>query len=105
MLSAVFLGAGALMAVHVSFENTVNTEVQTVLRGGEYEELELVEVSTEFTDAGLVDRGQRVTVVVARPSNGVYPFLAEDLGRRIESATGRQVVVEVEYIERQTYGS
>jgi uncharacterized membrane protein len=96
-----FAGAGALMTQQVHTENTANREVQTLLEGKQYKELDLVKVNVEFDDMGLVDNTQHVTVLVTRPSSKRYPGLAKKIAERISAELGGRTVVELEFTERQ----
>ncbi|MFH5843352.1 TIGR00341 family protein [Haladaptatus sp. CMAA 1909] len=96
-----FAGAGALMAQQVHTENTANGEVQTLLEGKQYKELDLIKVNVEFDDMGLVDNTQHVTVLVTRPSGKRYAGLAKKIAKRISVKLGGRTVVELEFTERQ----
>ena len=92
---------GAATAQQVAFERTVNQEVQSVLDEPAYEDLSLVGVTTDYTDLGLFDREESVTVTVSRSTNAEYPLLSQTLRVGISADTGRQVSVEVELRESQ----
>lgn len=95
---------GAVFAMQVSFENHVNDTVDDVLAGQEYDDVGLVRTQTDV----VVVPGSgapAVTVVVTRPADRTYPTTANDLGSSIESRTGREVVVTVEFVDRQQYES
>jgi uncharacterized hydrophobic protein (TIGR00341 family) len=96
-----FAGAGALMSQQVHTENTANREVQSLLEGKQYKELDLVKVNVEFDDMGLVDNTQHVTVLVTRPSGKRYPGLAKEIAKRISVKLDGRTVVELEFTERQ----
>jgi uncharacterized hydrophobic protein (TIGR00341 family) len=100
LISLVVLGgAGIVLGQHVAFESEVNDEVRSVLGGDEYEELELVELETEFYDGGTVTDETVVTIAVRRPADAPYPELAPTLERALEEQTDHDVVVVLEFIE------
>lgn len=105
VLLAVVAVPGVAVVDHVRLENTANSAVQDTLEEGEYRELSLVSVQSEFTDLGLLGKPQEVTVRVNRPVGERYPSLASDIGERIETRANRQVVVSVEFVDRQDYES
>jgi uncharacterized hydrophobic protein (TIGR00271 family) len=101
VLLVLFASFGGLLGVQVAFDNDVNNAVEDVLSAEKYSDLELREVSVEIH---LVTRfGQRpdVTVTVARPVGERYPNLADELDRQIERRVGEDVLVTVEYRDRQ----
>ncbi|MFC6769252.1 DUF389 domain-containing protein [Natrinema soli] len=102
LVLVVIAGAGIVLGQHVAFDNEVNDEVRTVLSDDEYDGLELVEVRTEFNDAGLVSDETVVTVVVQRPADEPYPTLVESLQTALEDRTDREMTVSVEFVEGAT---
>jgi uncharacterized membrane protein len=104
VLFGVLAAGGVVVATHVAFEQSVNQAVGETLDEPRYEELGLVVVRAEFDGRPLlsvVDE-QQVTVVVTRDADRQYPALSDELARRIETQTGRQVSVVVQFVERQT---
>ena len=99
ILGVVLLATGGFVAGELAFENEVTDEVDAVLAEDEYEELRLVTVRTEFTDAGLVGDDRRVSIVLHRPVDHQYPDLPGEVAGRIAERTGADVVVEIEYTE------
>ncbi|WP_306059762.1 TIGR00341 family protein [Natronococcus wangiae] len=100
--TVVLAGAGVVLGQHVTFENEVNDEVKTVLADEEYEDLELVELQTEFHDGGAVADETEVTVVVRRPADSVYLSLATVIEHALEERTGHDVSVVLEFVEGAT---
>jgi hypothetical protein len=60
-------------------------------------------VQVEFDDGGLLDERQHVTVAVSRPADESYPNLAQSIGEQVAGRIGGQVVVDVEFTERQRH--
>ncbi|WP_336360414.1 TIGR00341 family protein [Haladaptatus sp. ZSTT2] len=95
--------AGAVTTQQVSFENTVNSDVENILSQPGYRELELVRVDTSITDAGLLTDKQQVTVVIRRPPDRAYSGLAPAIASAVSQHTDQQVVVEITYVEQERY--
>jgi uncharacterized hydrophobic protein (TIGR00271 family) len=90
---------------HVAYERDVNQAVQTVMEDGDYEELELVSVATEYNDMNLLTRSESVTVTVSRSDDELYTEFAEEIRQRIEQNTGRSITVNVRFIDYQQASS
>lgn len=86
---------------HVAFEQEVNTGVQDVVDQNRYSALELVSVSTEYNDMGIVGTVESVTVTVSRSDDTDYEFLASDIQSRLVQRTGQSVTVNVRFIDYQ----
>ncbi|MDG5821486.1 TIGR00341 family protein [Natronococcus sp. A-GB7] len=95
----VLAGAGVVLGQHVAFENEVNDEVRAVLDDDDYEELELVELETEFYDGGAVTDETGVTVAVRRPADAPYPDLVPDLRESLEERTDHDIAIVAEFVE------
>jgi uncharacterized hydrophobic protein (TIGR00341 family) len=93
--------AGAVLFQQMAFENTANEAVGEALDRQRYADLELRAVQAEFNDRGAFDSSQRVTVVVARPTDSPYPNLADEIARQLARRIDQRVSVEVEFVERQ----
>ncbi|RJT06106.1 DUF389 domain-containing protein [Halococcus sp. IIIV-5B] len=92
----------AATASYVSFEGSVNQEVQTAIDGPAYDGLDLTDVSTSY-DAGDVFGGEvTATVTLDRTTGTAYPGLAETLQERISAATDRPVTVELRYVDYES---
>jgi uncharacterized hydrophobic protein (TIGR00341 family) len=107
VLGSVFVGAGALVATHVTFEQQANQAAGEVLDEERYEPLELSSVTADFNVRTPVTstESQEVTVVVSRPANQAYPRVSQDISQRIAAESGRDVTVVVEFVERQEHQS
>jgi uncharacterized hydrophobic protein (TIGR00341 family) len=85
----------------VTFERTVNTEVEDTLDEPRYQDLGLVSVQMEYGE-GSYGSPQTVTAVVSRSTDGTDPPpLADELDRRITAATDEPVDVRVQFVEYQ----
>ncbi|WP_152419977.1 TIGR00341 family protein [Haloferax prahovense] len=104
LLGLTVLGPGSLLTSQIAFENRATGAVQTVLDDSEYDSLELLSVGVEFGTAGLDDGPRRVTVAVQHPVGRQYPQLSSRIGDRIREATGRDVVVTVNFEQRSRSG-
>jgi uncharacterized hydrophobic protein (TIGR00271 family) len=92
-----FFGAGSVLSQQINFEQDVRSSVDTVFDRGEFESLELRDISMEYVDFGLVDTPHTITVVIADSTNDTYPDLDDTLQERIATDTGLSVDVEVEF--------
>ena len=85
---------------YLTFQQSVNSEVQTTLDSDTYETLELMGVSTSYTgDVFNVGGQSTVTVTVGRTAEVEYPLLANLLRDRISSAANRPVTVQVRFVD------
>ena len=100
----VFAAGGLVIGQYVGYQNDVNDEVRTVLEDDAYDDLELVEVRTEFVGPGTGGEPD-VTVVVQRPADVPYPDLVAALEAGLEERTDRAVAVTVEFVESETPAS
>ncbi|TYL39318.1 TIGR00341 family protein [Natronococcus pandeyae] len=95
----VLAGAGLVLGQHVAFENEVNEEVRSVLDDDDHEQLELVELQTEFYDGGMVADETGVTIAVRRPADAPYPELASTMEHSLEERTDHDIAVILEFVE------
>jgi uncharacterized hydrophobic protein (TIGR00341 family) len=95
-------GPGVLLVDHVSFENDTKTAVQDLLGQERYTDLELRSVHVAFSDLGLTGGSREVTVVVSRPDGSTYPGLPATIATAVETRTGVDVSVSVEYVATRT---
>lgn len=100
VLAGAVVGAGAAFATQASFENEVNGAVSDVIEEEQYEDLELAQTRVDFVVVPGSD-GPNVRVIVHRPVGEAYPNLAGDLATAIRSKTGRDVSVEVQFVDTQ----
>lgn len=89
---------------HLAFEGTAKAEVEQTLDRPEYDDLELVSISTEYSDGGVIDEPRTVTVTIVRFSGEEYPLLDDRLRQRISAATGDEAIVELEIVEYRRSG-
>ena len=101
-LLVVLGGVGFAVGAQATFQNDVTVAVNDVLTEDAYQELELVQVRTEFVSVPRAT-DPTVTVVINRPADESYPDIAERLGRQIETTTDRSVKVRVEFVDEQRY--
>lgn len=103
VLVAVLVAGGFALSQHLSFQDAVSEEVQTVLEeDDDLADLELVSIQTEFDDHGTVDEQTEVTIEIHRSADQAYPGLAETFEARISDRADKDVVVTVEFVDRQT---
>ncbi|MFC5973079.1 TIGR00341 family protein [Halomarina salina] len=100
ILVGILAVAGGVVGGNVALENDVNHIVTDAVTSDEYAQLSLVSVQTEVSSIRMLDETPTVSVVVSRPTGEEYPDLASDLRQRIESSTGEQVIVEIQYQDR-----
>ena len=96
------LAPGALIANQVAFENEANDAIEATLERPEYEELELVSTHVGFGSG--TPESASISVTIARPADGAYPRLADEISRAVEARTGEKSLVEVEFVERTHSG-
>jgi uncharacterized membrane protein len=96
----VVLAVGTGFALQSSFESSVNAAVSETLNDEEYPRLAVEGVTVEYTAPGPLDSGPvAVTLQIARTGDRSYPDLPELLDRRISERTGREVTVEITYVD------
>ena len=93
---SLFLGGVTLASVQsATFEEQVRDEAASTVSEAPYEDLQILSVEVYYGDRVPFREVERVVVTVGRPTDEAYPDLAERLHERIESATGRDVLVAV----------
>ncbi|WP_135304283.1 TIGR00341 family protein [Haloarcula amylovorans] len=99
------LGAIASTYQYLAFVETANHNVEDVLTQQRYEELELIDVQTDY-GAQLLRKGDSdtVSIVVGRSSDRNYSALSATLQREIAEDTPREVAVEVQFADYQRTG-
>ncbi len=101
LVSVGFIGVATYQ--QLTFERTVNTEVEQTLNDPEYANEHPVTIRIEYSGIGPLTSPETITVVVSRVANGSEPpRIAGELERRIRAATGRDVAVRVRFVEYQT---
>ncbi|MFC7044461.1 TIGR00341 family protein [Halobacteriaceae archaeon GCM10025711] len=100
---SVVLGSVTVSSVDAAtFEQTVTDEVRAELTASNHPDLTLLDVSVAYDDSVPFRQPERVVVRVGH-TNGVPPDeLAARIDRRITQETGRDVVVEVQYVRIAT---
>jgi len=102
---SVFLGGVTYTSFQsAAFEESARGEVQTVLDRPAYEETTMLEVTAEYDDAVLLVSPDRVIVTVGHPAGATYPNLADRLATQIREETGRDVTVEVHFVQFEQSG-
>lgn len=101
VLFVLFAAFGGLLVDQIAFENEVNAAVEDVLAEERYSAVELREVSVELSLVSGFGQKPEVTVVVARPDGRQFPNLAAKLDRRMTRQFEKDVLVMVEYRDRQ----
>ncbi len=95
VLIVVAVGYGSYQ--QFAFERSVNSAVTDVLEGGEYEELEVTSIATEYAAAGPFSDPTTVTVTLSRTSDQSYGDLPNSFYRAIANETDEDVQVRVQY--------
>lgn len=101
VLIVLLTGSGLLIADEVAYDRDVNAEIETVLNEDDYEELELVEIETEFTSGDVTDEEREISVIINRPADEDYPELADRLADQVTERTGIDSSIEIEYREKE----
>lgn len=105
LIVIVIVGVGFLQ--QSSFERTVNSVTTDVLSQEPYQELSIMSVTIEYAGPGPLSNQPEVSIALSRRSDQTFPKLPNTLDRQITERTGRDVVVQVRYVdyERSTAGS
>jgi hypothetical protein len=82
-----------------TFQENALEEVDDVLAESQYEQLEMLSFSVQYTGTTPFRNPEHVTVTVGRPGGGDYPNLAPTIRDRIMEATGERVGVQIRYVE------
>lgn len=102
VLAAAFVGTAALSGQHMAFEQQATESVERTFEETPYRNLTLKRVSMQYAGFSPVGGAPEVIVRVSRSSNVGYPELGRDIQRRIETSTGQDVRVSVQYEESTT---
>ncbi|WP_254546083.1 DUF389 domain-containing protein [Halomarina pelagica] len=84
---------------HITYEHAVANEVAGTVDEGQYRQLQLLGISTQYNDVGLFERPETVTVTFGRTSEREYTNLAATIQRRILERTNQSVEVRVRFID------
>lgn len=93
----VLVGMGFLQ--QSSFERTVNSVTTEVLSQEAYRALDIQDVTIEYAAPGPLSNQPEVSLALSRSSDETFPKLPNVLDRRITEQTGRDVVVQVRYVD------
>lgn len=98
---ALVAAVGVASYQQIAFERTVTEEIESILEGSGYEDIELVTVRTQYQGGSFGDP-ETVTVILSRTADGSDPpRLAGAFRERIIGATGEEVAVKVQFQEYQ----
>lgn len=95
---SVFLGGVTYTTIQsAGFQNQAQERIETTVNGTGNATL----LNTEFEQGSSLpfDRPDRVIVTVGRPPGEAYPGLAERISEQVNAVNGRQVTVQVRYVE------
>ncbi len=107
VIGAVVLVALVLSVVstyqYLVFVETTNHNIEEVLNDDEYDELELINMQTDYGAEFVYpsDEPETVRVVVSRTGDREYPDLSRALQREIAADTPRDVTVQVQFVDYQ----
>ncbi|WP_276299918.1 TIGR00341 family protein [Halorussus lipolyticus] len=97
--------AGFATYQQVTYQQTVNQEVSSVLDNSEYANLTYVGTNTQYGFTGSRFESETVTVTISRTSSREYPNLATRLQNRIDAATAQNPSVRVHFVDYQVANS
>jgi uncharacterized hydrophobic protein (TIGR00341 family) len=91
---------------YLLFVETTNHDVQDVVDREQYDQLELLDVQTDYVPyvVGASDSSGTVTVVASRSAGRTYPHLSAVLHRTITRDSDRPVTVQVRFVDYQRTG-
>lgn len=99
-VAAVVTTVGGGFLQQGSFERGVNDATTSVLNDEEYEALTVRSVSIEYDAPERFGTEEpTVTVEVIRTDDQAYPDLPDEFDRRITEETGREVMVQVQFVD------
>jgi uncharacterized hydrophobic protein (TIGR00271 family) len=92
-------GVTVTTAQQVSYQRSVNQQVEEVLSQDRYSDLQATSVSVQYAyPVGFSDR-ETVTVSVARTTDRLYSSLPSELQQQIRATTGQNPVVRVQFVD------
>lgn len=100
-LLAIVTFTGVASYEQIGFERTATQEVTGVIDDPEYESLQLVAVRIRYSGLDPFGSPQTITITVNHSADTDPPRVAGEIDRRILSATGRDVVVRIQFIQYQ----
>lgn len=106
LVAVALVGSVASTVQYLVFVESVNHNVEDVMERDRYDELELIDVQTDYGAQFMLDEGQTETVAiqVGRRGEGEYSQLSAALQRAIAEDVNREVAVEVEFTDFQRTG-
>ena len=87
-----------------NFESDARTAVTQQLSTGEYKELSLLAFNVEYDDALPIRNPKRIVLTIGRPAQSTYPDLPQKLRSTIVERTGRDVHVQIIFVEMEATG-
>ncbi|MFB6072870.1 MAG: TIGR00341 family protein [Halobacterium sp.] len=99
VLSAFLGGVTYASFESATTEQAVNDAVGDVLAGSEYSGVTLLDTRFEYERGLVVRQPQTVVVTLGVPPESRYPDLPERIDARVDARTGRDLAVEVRYVE------
>ncbi|NEU58910.1 TIGR00341 family protein [Halorussus sp. MSC15.2] len=86
----------------ITYQQTINREVSSVLQDPAYANLTYVQTSTEYAFSGGLLESESVTVTISRTSDREYPELANRLQQQLNAATSQNPSVRVHFVDYET---
>jgi uncharacterized hydrophobic protein (TIGR00341 family) len=104
VLALLLVVASAAFATYqqVTYEQTVNQEVSSVLENSEYANLTFVQTSIQYGYTGSLFEPETITVTISRTSDREYPELVNRLQQRIRAETNQDPVVRIHFVDYET---
>lgn len=99
LVVATVVATGGVFYSQSSFERAVNEAVTDVLNGDEYSGLDVSSITVEQATPVVIANDTTVTITLARTSDQAFPDLPNRLDRRITEETGRDVVVQLQFVD------
>ncbi|WP_115862562.1 TIGR00341 family protein [Halorussus litoreus] len=92
-------GAAAATYQQITYEQTVNQEVASVLDDQAYANLTFVQTSIQYGFTADLFEPETITVTISRTSDREYPELANRLQRRVAAETGQNPALRVRFVD------
>ena len=102
LLSVVLAGTTYTEFESATFQTSAREEVSAVLQSESYEGVQLLGLEFESQRDLLFSHSKQIVVTVGHPPGETYPTLADALHQRILHRTGRDISVQVRFVETQT---
>jgi uncharacterized hydrophobic protein (TIGR00341 family) len=105
LLLSAFLGTVTFSSYQTATaEESIRTDIQSVLDEPAYAEFVLLEVQFEYSENLLAQRPSRVTILIGAPRGEAPPELGIRLNTHVEQIADRNVAVQVRYLTVQEPG-